>query len=153
MSASEETIMNSIRNGLGNTTQLISIQSSKNFTNSLQEIAEMDDDAENNEAFQEEVKEEEEEEEVKEEEKDIYTSVVKVNATTFILKHISGDAAKDCTVEVYIDDDEVEFEGLPRAMAMQMDNTFSFQDRKDFPDTCLYLLCRAQTDADQGLRP
>ena len=51
MSASEETIMNSIRKGLGNTTQLISIQSSKNFTNSLQEIAEMDDDAENNEAF------------------------------------------------------------------------------------------------------
>ena len=57
VSESDDTIMQSITNNLG-ASQIQSLASSSNVTN-LQEITEMDDDAENNEEYkEEEVKEE-----------------------------------------------------------------------------------------------
>ena len=57
VSESDDTIMQSLTNNLG-ASQIQSLASSSNVTN-LQEITEMDDDAENNEEYkEEEVKEE-----------------------------------------------------------------------------------------------
>ena len=51
------------------------------------------------------------------------------------------------------EDDRIEFDGLPNAFKFEMETTFKLDDRKNFPDTCLYLLLQTQQNADRGLRP
>ena len=57
-----------------------------------------------------------------------YTSVQKINDSIFILKH-ENNAEEDKRIEVYCEDDNVEYEGLPRDMNFELESTFKLRDR------------------------
>ena len=62
------------------------------------------------------------------------------------------DEEEDFEVEITNDGNKVRFEGLPSALSMQMELSFTKKDKENDPATCLYLLIRAQQDAMKGLR-
>ena len=80
-----------------------------------------------------------------------YCSVVRLSDQKFVLKH--EDPTMDTEVMVRIDEDDVEFEGLPNHLQLDIERQFKSEDRKNFPDTCLYLLLKARQEMQNGLRP
>ena len=68
------------------------------------------------------------------------------------MKHES-DEAQDMRIELYQDEETVEFEGLPMDLQFDMETTFKLQDRRNFPETCLFLLLQTKTNQENGLRP
>ena len=72
-----------------------------------------------------------------------YKTVQKESNTVFILKHES-DEALDMRVELYQDAETVEFDGLPNELQFDMETTFKLEDRRKFPETCLFLLLQTK---------
>lgn len=51
--------------------------------------------------------------------------------------------AQELDVVVNVVRDKVLFDGLPDELAYNMEASFEFEEKRDFPDICLYLLFQA----------
>ena len=49
--------------------------------------------------------------------------------------------------------DKVHFSGLSIAQANRLDRCYGFEEKRDFPETCIHFVLQSEHDEENGLRP
>ena len=75
-----------------------------------------------------------------------------LSATRFVLKH-KTDSSKDMNIEMFIDEDDrkVEWDGLPNALQINMEQ--DFEVLTTYPLVCINMVLAERKETVEGLRP